>query len=292
MKQLLILSGKGGTGKTTVAAAFIRLSPAKAYADCDVDAPNMHLITELSNNVDDDVDEKDYFGLPTAQINENLCLKCGKCLENCRFDAVLFDKQFYIDRFACEGCGVCAYVCPAGAIILEKKKAGELKLYCGGKSFSTARLEIGSGTSGKLVSEVKKRLAEAVGQNEFAVIDGSPGIGCPVIASLSGADMALIVTEPTLSGINDLKRIVKTARYFGVRMAVCVNKFDVNEDNTQKIVDFCKESSLPFAGKIPYDKQAVTAVNDGVSIVDVDCSCGRAVKNVFAEVMKIMAVSL
>lgn len=287
MKQLLILSGKGGTGKTTVAGAFIRIAKARAYADCDVDAPNLHLIAGFST----EPKRSDYYGLPKAEIDPDKCAGCGLCLKNCRFDAISFANGLCrIDPFACEGCGVCEAVCPESAVSLKPAKAGELMLFDGnGRVFSTARLRMGSGTSGMLVSEVKKRMKSGADPDtELAVIDGSPGIGCPVIASMSGADMVLIVAEPSISGISDLTRIVKTAEAFGTRTAVCINKYDVNPDNTGRIEAFCRAKELPFVGKIPFDPEAVRAVNSGLTIADVDSPAGRAVGEVFAGVMRLL----
>ena len=279
MKQLLILSGKGGTGKTTVASAFIRLSGAKSYADCDVDAPNLHLITKQSS----DAVHTDYFGMPKAVIDPDLCRSCGICKSKCRFDAVCFTSGYSVDQFACEGCGVCAEICPSQAITLIPSTAGELMLYKNNDDsvFSTAQLKMGSGTSGKLVTEVKRQLINAASQSNFAIIDGSPGIGCPVIASLSGVDIVLIVAEPSISGISDMERIIVTAKRFNVKTVVCINKYNTNFQNTERIISYCQKNQLPFVGKIPYDKSAVEAINRGLSIVDIKCSSGEAVKEVY-----------
>ena len=285
MKQLLILSGKGGTGKTTMASAFIKLSGASAFADCDVDAPNLHLIMGHES----EPKRTDFFGMPKAEINPDLCIQCNQCIQHCRFDAVSADSGIYkVDKFDCEGCGVCELVCPAGSISLKPAVAGELMLFVdGNKVFSTAQLKMGSGRSGMLVTEVKKQMKDASGEAELAIIDGSPGIGCPVIASLSGVDMVLIVTEPSISGISDMARIIKTAEIFRTKIAVCINKYDTNHENTRRIEEFCREKGLPYVGKIPFDRAAVKAINNGKTIVDVDCPSGQAARQVFNNTMAV-----
>lgn len=284
MKQLLILSGKGGTGKTTVASAFIQLARAKAYADCDVDAPNLHLTLGRGG----DPVRTDYFGMPKAVIEGARCTACGLCMAHCRFDAVTNQDGIRIDPYACEGCGVCEAVCPAGAITMQKAPAGELALYAWDDAvFSTAKLKMGSGTTGKLVTEVKRRMNElALPHAPLAIIDGSPGIGCPVIASLSGVDMVLLVAEPSVSGVSDLERIMKTARTFGVKIGVCVNKHDLNLEMTEKIKALCAARSLPYLGNIPFDPGAVAAVNQGLAVTEVDCEAGAAVTAVFYKTMR------
>lgn len=285
MRQLLILSGKGGTGKTTVAGAFVFLSQAKACADCDVDAPNLHLISHWSRSPE----RADYFGMPKAKIDPNRCVGCGMCREHCRFRAITGGRFFQIDPFACEGCGVCAAICPVGAVSMGPAKAGELALYRDeGRVFSTARLSMGSGTTGKLVTEVKKRMASAAVNAELAVIDGSPGIGCPVIASISGVDMVLIVAEPSLSGISDMERIIKTAETFHTNMAVCVNKTDTNPKKSKEIQVFCQAKRIPFTGSIPFDPEAVRAVNSGKSIAEVACPAGLAVRDVYRNTIALL----
>ncbi len=283
MKELLILSGKGGTGKTTVASAFIKLGNIKAYADCDVDAPNLHLVIDQSS----EAKLTDFYGLNKAEIDTSICFDCDLCRRHCRFDSITYDGKFQVDYYACEGCGVCEAICPVKAITMKPAVAGELMLYKNDTLFSTAQLKMGSGNSGLLVTDVKKqlKLAEDV---EFAIIDGSPGIGCPVIASLSGVDMVLIVAEPSISGISDMERIIKTAKGFQVKIAVCINKYDTNIENTKKIKDFAKSHNLSFVGEIPFDNEAVKAINQGHTVVDVDCPSGRATKKVFDETIKIL----
>ncbi len=279
MKQLLILSGKGGTGKTTVASAFIKLAQAKVYADCDVDAPNLDLVL----NQPSAPKRTDFYGLPKAKIDPDLCLECDLCRQYCRFDAIKADGIYEVDYYACEGCGVCEAVCPAGAIAFNPAVAGELRLYRNGAVFSTAQLKMGSGNSGKLVTAVKKQMRSVITAARLAIIDGSPGIGCPVIASLSGVDMVLIVAEPSISGISDMERIIETARIFKIKMAVCINKYDTNLTNTSKIETFCRQNQLPLVGNIPFDPEAVKAVNNGQTLVDLDCAAGQAVREVYRQ---------
>lgn len=283
MKKLLILSGKGGTGKTTVASAFIKYSSAKAFADCDVDAPNLHLIMKQPN----DYKKTDYYGMGKAKIDTDKCISCGLCYENCRFDAIDKLNNYYkVDLFSCEGCRVCEAICPVSAIKLYPDVAGELMLYKNSYVFSTAKLKMGSGTSGKLVTEVKKQLDTKKSDAKLAIIDGSPGIGCPVIASLSGVDMVLIVAEPSLSGISDMTRIINTARIFDVLITVCVNKYDTNEENTKEIEKLCANENIAFVGKIPYDSNVIKTLNKGKSIIDIDCPASTAIKTIYNNVIK------
>ena len=288
MQQLLILSGKGGTGKTTIAGAMIKLSQARAYADCDVDAPNLHL-SMIHTNISE---RFDYYGMPKAQTDVNKCIGCGNCEEHCRFDAIIQRNGYVVDPFSCEGCGVCEAICPVNAVSMNPAIAGEQMLYRAAHSvFSTAQLKMGSGTSGKLVTEVKKRmLSSLLPETELAIIDGSPGIGCPVIASLSGVSMVLIVAEPSVSGVSDMERILHTAEIFHTPTCVCVNKADVNCELTKKIERFCGEKQIPFVGTIPYDPQAVTAINNGKTIVEMDCPSGRAVREIYTETMRLLQV--
>ncbi|MBN1891302.1 MAG: ATP-binding protein [Clostridiales bacterium] len=300
MKKLLILSGKGGTGKTTVAAAFISLEKARAYADCDVDAPNLHLvIKELP-----EPERFDYFGMGKAFIDEDSCIGCGICAEACRFQALSMNDAniAVLSLYACEGCGLCERLCPVGAITMVDDIAGQRMLYrlsdegsyvkkeqsdnrSRNTVFSTAELKMGSGTSGKLVSEVKKCLYDNADKDaSLAIIDGSPGIGCPVIASITGVDEVLIVAEPSVSGISDMKRIVETAGFFGVGISVCANKADTNPEKTLEIRAFCDQNDLLFVGEIPYDPHVNDATNAGISIDQVDCPAADAIRVVYDRV--------
>lgn len=285
MKKLLILSGKGGTGKTTAAAAFISFSRAKAFADCDVDAPNLHLVA----GVEGESRRKDFIGSQKAEIEPKKCVSCGLCMQNCRFNAVFVkDGVYKVNEYACEGCGVCEYVCPAEAVSMAEDTAGVQLLYASQRVFSTARLKMGRGNSGKLVTAVKNDMIKNAPETELAIIDGSPGIGCPVIASVSGVDMVLIVAEPSISGINDLERLVKTGESFRTKLAVCVNKWDLFPENCRNIERFCHENDIPFLGGIPYDKAVPEAVNAGRSVAGMDCPASHALREIYEKAIEIL----
>ena len=274
MKRILLLSGKGGTGKTTVSSALIRLSQAKAVADCDVDAPNLHLVLQEKEKAQvcaqTCAQVSEFFGGEKAAVDPALCTGCGRCEQLCRFDAIhLVENTAVVNLYSCEGCGVCSHVCPAGAVRLLPDVAGKKELYTGDRVFSTATLKMGRGNSGKL--------------------DGSPGIGCPVIASVNGMDLVLVVAEPSGSGISDLKRLCATAATLQVQLAVCVNKYDVSPQHTERIETFCRQQGIAFVGKIPFDPMAVRAVNEGTTVVDIDCPAGRAVREIFAKLTALLA---
>lgn len=287
MKRLLILSGKGGTGKTTVAAAFVKLSNALAVADCDVDAPNLHLIL----NENGSPERKEFIGSKKASINAEKCISCGLCAEKCRFEAIKKENnRYFADEYSCEGCGVCTLVCSQGAITLSDDVAGEQLLYKGDRIFSTATLKMSRGNSGKLVTKVKLDMLKNVPSAPLAVVDGSPGVGCPVIASLSGMDLALIVAEPSFSGLSDLKRLVETALTLNTPLAVCVNKYDLSPQHTQQIKEFCNDNQIHYLGQIPYDKNASAAINQGKSLVDFPCQAQKALADIYENVLKLLEI--
>jgi MinD superfamily P-loop ATPase len=277
MRKLLILSGKGGTGKTTVASALITLSEAKAYADCDVDAPNLHLVGGTFTSTV----QHDYHDLPKAEIDQAACTECNRCFEVCRFGAILVEgTQYSVDPIACEGCTYCRHVCPSGAIAMIPTKAGDMYLHSReDEVFSTAQLAIGSGTTGKLVTEVKAQIKDR--DTPLAILDGSPGIGCPVIASLTGTDLALMVAEPSISGLSDLRRVVKSARQLQVPVAIIVNKADINETRRREIESYCKEEDLPYLGHIPYDRSIITMVNEGRTLAGEQTPAAKAIQRIW-----------
>jgi MinD superfamily P-loop ATPase len=287
MKQLLILSGKGGTGKTTVASAFIKLSETKVFADCDVDAPNLHLV--LNKDVDPEISP--FYGLDKANIDNDICNNCDLCRAECRFDAISYEEDtnsYKVDPFSCEGCSLCEFLCPVDAIKMSPHVSGDLKLYKDNNIFSTAELRIGSGNSGLLVAEVKNKMKSDKIKSELEIIDGSPGIGCPVIASITGVDMVLIVTEPSISGINDLNRIIETVSHFGTDMAICINKYDVNKKISKEIETLCKDLDIPYMGSIPYDETVINAVNQRKTIVDMPSKASEKIEEIYKKTIKLL----
>ncbi len=255
MKELVVISGKGGTGKTSIVASFAALARNCVVADCDVDAADLHLVLEPEI-----ISRHDFSGGKRAKIIQDKCSTCGECRDLCHFDAICKDSvtgAFHVDPIACEGCGVCAWFCPNKAIELAPAINGEW--YVSRTRFGTmvhAKLGIAEENSGKLVSTVRRearRLAEEEGK-DILIIDGSPGIGCPVIASLAGADFVLVVTEPTLSGLHDMKRVVELLKHFKIPGAVCVNKWDLNPEMTCGIEKHAGAFGLEIAGRVRYDK--------------------------------------
>ena len=281
MKQITILSGKGGTGKTTITASFAALSKNKVLADCDVDAPNLHLL--LKPKV---IEKQEFKGLKLAVIDETECIQCGKCEESCRFDAI---KEFQVDPILCEGCAVCAYVCPVEAIEMMERISGYAFISDTRYGpMAHARLNPGEENSGKLVTLVRnnaKRIAEKKGLN-LIINDGPPGIGCPVIASISGIDLGLVIVEPTLSGIHDLERAVGLLDHFQVQALVCINKYDINMKNTLEIAEFCRSRNLELVGKIPFDPVVTEAMAQGEPVVvySPDSTASKSITEVWKRV--------
>ncbi|MEA3500654.1 MAG: ATP-binding protein [Candidatus Marinimicrobia bacterium] len=271
MKEIVIVSGKGGTGKTSITASFAYLGGKNVVvADCDVDAADMHLLL----NPDFESSEDFYSGL-LAKIDQEKCIKCGKCADVCRFDAIpIIDGKFIVEPLSCEGCGYCPLVCPTDAIDMSEENVG--KLFVSNIRTDTkmvhASLKIGADNSGKLVAKVKnetKALAEN-SKKEFVIVDGSPGIGCPVVSSLSGANFVVLVTEPSVSGIHDLKRVYQVIKKFGIKAGCIINKADVNKNKLKEIHNFIKEEKIEFISEIPYDENFTKAMTYGKTIVEYD----------------------
>jgi MinD superfamily P-loop ATPase len=263
MQQITVLSGKGGTGKTTLVASFAVLTKKTVLTDCDVDAPDLHLL--LNPQI---LQKQEFVGSKVAVIDKEKCIQCGKCEELCRFNAI---KELSVDPVLCEGCGLCAYICPVEAVKLKERVSGYAfisKTKYG--PMSHARLNPGEENSGKLVTLVRKNAKQVAETKNCELIlnDGPPGIGCPVIASLGGVDTGLIVVEPTLSGIHDMERALGLLNHFGISSLVCINKYDINEENTDKIVEYCGSKGVEVVGKIPFDIIVTEAMVAGKTVVE------------------------
>jgi MinD superfamily P-loop ATPase len=268
MKQIVVISGKGGTGKTVMSACFASLARNAVLADVDVDAANLHLLLRP------EIQERHMFRSGRkARVDREKCTACGICLPLCRFNALLEDEggKAVVESLSCEGCGLCHYICPEKAIEMEVQVAGEWYISMTKYGpFVHARLGVAEENSGKLVTEVRKKareIAEREGR-DLVIMDGAPGIGCPVIASLTGTDLALIVTEPTPSGRHDMERIAALARHFNIRAACCLNKFDLNPENSEQIESWCVEQSIPVVGKIAFDTAVPESVVRGLPYVE------------------------
>ena len=272
MKEIVIVSGKGGTGKTSLIASFAALAKEKVLVDCDVDAADLHLVLDPSLE-----DEGDFSGGKKARVLDKACIACGECLTACRFDAVTVPQASFesgipvINPIFCEGCGVCFRVCPAEAIVFEPAVNG--RWFVSKTRYGPlvhAKLGIAEGNSGKLVSLLREKARTIAEKNSLPLIliDGSPGIGCPVIASITGSHHVLVVTEPTLSGRHDLFRVLELTSHFRIPVSLCINKWDVNPDMTEKIEREAGNRSIPLAGRIRYDSAVTRAQVEGTTVVE------------------------
>jgi len=274
MKELVVISGKGGTGKTSVVASFAALARRAVVADCDVDAADLHLLLAPRN-----LRCEDFSGGARAAVDPGRCVACGRCRELCRFDAIGQDgprnaageRTYRVDPVACEGCGVCAEFCPAQAITLKPVVNGQW--FIAESRYGPmvhAALRPGEENSGKLVSIVRTQARKVAEQDglDLILVDGSPGIGCPVIASITGADLTLAVAEPSLSGLHDLVRVADLAGHFGIPMLVCINKWDINAELTERIEATAAERDIPLAGRVRYDPAVTAAQIQGRTVVE------------------------
>lgn len=269
MKEIVVISGKGGTGKTSITASFAFLMGQDAVvADCDVDAADMHLLLKP-----DFASVEDFYSGKIAHIDGDSCINCGDCYSICRFDAIqVVNKKHIINEIDCEGCGYCANICPAGAIEMKDNNTGELYISQTRmkNTLVHAQLRIGAENSGKLVTKVRKeakRIAEQA-NTHYLIIDGTPGIGCPVIASITGADYVIIVTEPTISGLHDMKRVIKLVKKMGIKSGCIINKEDLNKKVSNEIKGFLKKNNIELLAELPYDNVFTEAVTHGKTVVE------------------------
>jgi len=271
MKEIVVISGKGGTGKTSITASFAVLGGSDVIvADCDVDAADMHLLLKP----DFEFSEEFYSG-EIAYIEQSKCIGCGKCTEVCRFDAISFiNSQYFINPLSCEGCGYCSQICPASAIINKSRLSGKwfVSNIKTGSKMVHARLDIGADNSGKLVAKVKneaKKLASEESKS-FILIDGSPGIGCPVVSSLSGANFVVLVVEPSVSGVHDLKRVYQVVKNFNIKAGCIINKANINPEKQLEIKNFLLQENILHLADLPYDENFTKAMVNGMTIVEYD----------------------
>ena len=291
MKELVILSGKGGTGKTSLTAAFAFFSKSMVLCDADVDAADLHLLMEPVVK-----QRSDFVAGNEAVITPDLCTQCGLCLELCRFSAIS-EETFEVDPMECEGCGVCYDLCPEGAIDFPEKTCGEW--YISDTRYGPmvhARLGIAEENSGRLVALVREEAKKIVQREktELILTDGPPGIGCPVIASISQANAVLVVAEPSVSGVHDLKRVGELAEHFKIPAMVCVNKCDLNPEKTKMIRDAAEENNYTYVGEIPFDKNFIESMIRKKSIIETGekSDAGVAVRKIWENVMEHPAMKI
>jgi MinD superfamily P-loop ATPase len=285
VKQLAIVSGKGGTGKTTIAAAFAALAKNKVMVDCDVDAADLHLLLQPKI-----VTQEKYFGGRSPHVDLEKCTQCGLCNEVCRFNAI---DNGVVNSIVCEGCGFCSHICPERAIVMEEAFSGDWFISVTPYGpFVHARLGIGEENSGKLVTVVRKKAVEIAKEKNLnlILIDGPPGIGCPVTASITGVNLVLAITEPTLSGIHDLERILKLSDHFKIPSMVCINKFDINLENSQQIISYCENNGSKIVGKIPYEPKVVEALVNRKTVMEYPCNgVERIIQQVWEQVESVLS---
>lgn len=288
MKEIVIISGKGGTGKTSVTAAFASFAKKEAIlADCDVDASNLHLVMHPETT-----HREEFYSGELAEIDPKQCISCGKCFEVCRFNAVKPGDEFYsIDEINCEGCGYCSKICPSDAITMKPQKSGNV--FHGDTDLTAgmvyAKLDIGADNSGKLVAKVKKdasAMAEAR-EKDLILVDGSPGIGCPVVSSLSGAAYVIIVTEPSVSGYHDLERVIELIKKFRLPAGCIINKRDLNENISKEIKEHLVSQGVTFLADIPYSDAFSSAIKEGVPVTSkMDNTVNSALKEAWEKVLQ------
>ncbi len=285
MKELVVISGKGGTGKTCLTACFGFLAKENVLADCDVDAADLHILAHPRI-----LQEEDFFGGVKARIDREKCVTCGACRDTCRFGAI--SENWAVNPIACEGCGVCSYVCPEDAVVLQQGLNG--RWFISESRFGPmvhATLFPGEENSGKLVALVRnqaKVLARAK-DKPLILVDGAPGVGCPVISSITGADHVLMVTEPSLSGLHDMERAMTLVKGFGIPVSVVINRWDIHPEMADRIEDFTTKAQAQVLGRIPYDDHVIRAMVDRRCVVENgDSPANRAVREIWGRLEKVL----
>jgi len=282
MQEIVVVSGKGGTGKTSFTACMANLFENKVVADCDVDAANLNLVLNAAV-----VEEHDFVSGHSASINKNVCISCGKCREVCRYHAI--SEDYHVDRFSCEGCGACFYLCPVNAVSFDEALCGHYFVGKNDKDEPSVFAELlpGAENSGKLVTAVRKKAQEIAqkNNNDFILTDGPPGIGCTVIASLTGSSFIIFVTEPTVSGVHDLKRVMDLSRFFKLPGAVVINKADLNPVYVEDINKLCVEHGFDLLGQIPYEPLISKAQRQAKTILEYapDCQASLAIRQIYTK---------
>jgi len=287
MKEIVIISGKGGTGKTSITAALAHLNRENAViADCDVDAADMHLLLKP-----DFANPSKFYSGFTASIIQDNCIRCNKCKQVCAFGAIDYvDGRFFVDPLDCEGCGYCYHVCPSQAIKMEEAYSGETYISKTrmNNTLVHAQLAIGADNSGKLVTRVKdlaKKLTSEE-QKDYLLIDGTPGIGCPVTASVTGSDFVVVITEASISGLRDLKRAYELVRNFSIPMGVVINKSDLNPEVNQEIKEFLKAHEIPLLADFEYNPAFINALTDGITVPEFDTNLSYKMQNLWDDILQ------
>ena len=279
MKELVVISGKGGTGKTCLSSSLALLASNPVICDCDVEAPNLHILLQPEVQ-----QTREFSASQQAHLDEEQCIFCGLCIDLCRFGAI---QDFQVSNLDCEGCGLCSRICPVEAISMEE--------HCSGEWYSSttrygpmfhARVGIGEQNSGKLVALLRQQAREAAQANgrELVITDGPPGTGCATIAAISGCQLAVIVTEPTLSAIHDLKRVIELCRHFKVKCGVIINKADLNPVKARDIKEYCAEEEVPVWGEVPFREDLVEAVNNCQLPVQYSAALATLMQGIWKEV--------
>ncbi len=286
-RQIVVISGKGGTGKTTVSGSLAVLFKNHIISDCDVDSANLHLILNPELR-----EEHEYWAGNKAEIDENKCIGCGKCHEICRFNAIVKKETgvFSVDPFACEGCKACVLVCPVNAVNFNVNHPGNYYISeTGYGEFVHADLRPGEEMSGGLIAQVRKNsLRLAVDRKrDYVIIDGAPGIGCPATSSLTATDYAILVTEPTVSGIHDMKRMIEVIEHFRIPYSVVINRYDINKQRTSEIETLCNSKKIKIIGEVPFDEKVNYANSNAIPVVNIsDSEAAEEIKSMFQKLLE------